>query len=187
MNFRRRPPLPRRGGLPFFVGGILAWWIVSPIAFHIRTPTFSSVCRWPMLVEIYGRWFDHSVSVHSSVAPLMNVVVRLPPSIKSAVLTGKRGGGRGAGGTSWETSFHSGVLIAGTIIAVALFWHPFVSPVGKRVSRRNNLARLHRCAGLRYDGHCMALISVTLMMFLLNKPSQGMVGGGLCNRRGITA
>ena len=76
------------------------------------------------LVKSTVRWFDRSESVHSSVvSALMGVVVSFPAiksaisSLANATKTAGAGGGK-AGGDGWPL----GVLIAGTVGAVALFF-----------------------------------------------------------------
>lgn len=188
--------LAGRGGLPFFVGGVLAWWVVSPVAVHAGwTPP---ELHGPQLAGfIYGKML-RPLGIGALIGgALMGVVVAFPAirsalrSLAMATKTSKAGGSKVG---SDEMPFW--LLIVGTIAAVALFFvaammTPKVSMgeaaiaavvgtiwlglAGLIVAQATGMTDISPMSG-------MALISVTLMMFLLNKNIAGamVVGVAVC-------
>ena len=173
--------LAGRGGLPFFVGGALAWWVISPIAVASGWVPDDPAVQWGFL---YGRMLRPlGIGVLIGGA-LMGVVVSGPAivgalrSLASATQTAKAGGTK-VGSDELPLS----ALILGTIAAVILFFAAAKMTEGVTVGQ----ALLCAVVGTIWLGLAalivaqatgmtdispmsgMALISVTLMMFLLNK------------------
>ncbi len=202
--------LSGRGGLPFFVGGILAWWVVSPIAFHmgwtapdVPTDLLAQFAAGsisdgtPVFGEIYGKMV-RPLGIGALIGgALMGVVVSFP-AIKSAIGSlANAAKTAGAGGSkAGSDELPLSVLIAGTVGAVVLFF--VASMLTPGVS--NNQANVSSIVGTIWLGLAglivaqacgmtdispmsgMALISVTLMMFLLNGNIAGamVVGVAVC-------
>lgn len=172
--------LAGRGGLPFFVGGVLAWWVISPIAVHsgwVPAGDGQSDFLYFQMLRPLG------IGVLIGGA-LMGVVVSAPAiasalrSLASATKTAGAGEGR-VGGDEMPLS----VLIGGTVASVVLFFFAALSTDGVSVGQ----AALCAVVGTIWLGLAavivaqstgmtdisplsgMALISVTLMMFLLDK------------------
>ncbi len=202
--------LSGRGGLPFFVGGVIAWWVVAPIAYNMGwTPadiptdllanfTAGSISDGtPAFGALYGKMI-RPLGIGALIGgALMGVVVSFPAiksairSLSTAAKTSKAGGSKV--GTD---ELPLNVLIAGTIGAVVLFFVASILTPGVTVPQ----AMLASVVGTIWLGLAglivaqatgmtdispmsgMALISVTLMMFLLNGNIAGamVVGVAVC-------
>ena len=188
--------LAGRGGLPFFAGGILAWWVVSPAAVGAGwVPT--DLGGQDLADYIYGVML-RPLGIGALIGgALMGVVVSFP-AIKSAVGSlanaAKTAGVGGSKAGSDELPLS--VLIAGTIGAVVLFFIAAMLSPGVTVFQ----ASLSAVVGTVWLGLAglivaqatgmtdispmsgMALISVTLMMFLLdgNIAAAMVVGVAVC-------
>ncbi|MBT6176996.1 MAG: peptide transporter [Deltaproteobacteria bacterium] len=202
--------LSGRGGLPFFVGGVIAWWVVAPIAYNMGwTPpniptdllanfTAGAISDGtPAFGALYGKMI-RPLGIGALIGgALMGVVVSFPAiksairSLSTAAKTAKAGGSKV--GTD---ELPLNVLIAGTIGAVVLFFIASILTPGVSVPQ----ALLASVVGTIWLGLAglivaqatgmtdispmsgMALISVTLMMFLLNGNIAGamVVGVAVC-------
>ena len=186
--------LAGRGGLPFFVGGAVAWWVISPVAVASGwVPPDPSV----QSGFIYGQML-RPIGIGVLIGgALMGVVVSAPAiasalrSLANATKTASAGGSK-AGSDEMPLS----VLIGGTFGAMILFFAASMMTDGITVFQ----ALLCAVVGTVWLGLAalivaqatgmtdispmsgMALISVTLMMFLLNKNVAGamVVGVAVC-------
>ena len=188
--------LAGRGGLPFFIGGVLAWWIVAPIAvslgwvgniehLHVLADyTEGSISDGtPVFGALYGTMI-RPLGIGTLIGgALMGVIVSFPAiksafaSLSSAAKTVSSGGKKVG---SDELSIN--VVIVGMVGAMVLFFfgslmtdgitvtQALVSSVvgtiwlglaGLIVAQATGMTDISPMSG-------MALISVTLMMFLLN-------------------
>lgn len=171
--------LAGRGGLPFFAGGVLAWWVISPAAVSMEwvanDPGVSGTLYGSMLRPLgIGTLIGGA---------LMGVVVAFPAiksAIRSLAMAAKTAGAGGSKVGSDEMPLW--VLIGGVIAAIVLFFvasliTPGVTVVqavlsaivgtlwlalaGLIVAQATGMTDISPMSG-------MALISVTLMMALLN-------------------
>ena len=172
--------LAGRGGLPFFAGGALAWWVISPAAVNMGwIPTVESAGPSGF---IYGQML-RPLGIGVLVGGALMGVVTSFPAIRSALsslatATKTAGAGKQIGGDELKLP----VLIFGTVAAVVLFF------VASSLSGATPLqAGLSAVIGTLWLGLAalivaeatgltdispmsgMALISVTIMMYLLNK------------------
>lgn len=178
--------LAGRGGLSFFAGGLLAWWVVSPAAVSMG---------WVPLTEagvadsgfIYGKML-RPLGIGALMGGALMGVVMTFPAIKGAMVSlmqASKIAKLEGGGQSDEMPFW--VLIAGLIAAVVLFFTSaymiegvtltqaiitaFVGPVWMGlaaliVAQATGMTDISPMSG-------MALISVTIMMFILNQNIAG--------------
>jgi putative OPT family oligopeptide transporter len=175
--------LAGRGGLPFFAGGMLAWWVVSPAAVHMGWVPEALVAANDSSGYIYGKML-RPLGIGTLIGgALMGVVVAFP-AIKSAVASlASAAKTAGAGGSKvGSDEMPLWVLIAGSVAAVVLFFvaaliTPGVSAgqaivaavvgtlwlglAGLIVAQATGMTDISPMSG-------MALISVTLMMWLLD-------------------
>ncbi|MCB9529781.1 MAG: OPT/YSL family transporter [Myxococcales bacterium] len=200
--------LSGRGGLPFFVGGMLAWWVISPIAvaqgwvpadgitYTMQTFAAGSIENGTPGF-IYGKMI-RPLGIGTLIGGALMGVVMSFPAIKSAIVslataakTAKAGGGM-VGGDEMPLK----VLVGGVIGAVAMFFIASLLTPGVTVGQ----AILSAVVGTLWLGLAglivaqatgmtdispmsgMALISVTLMMFLLdmNIAAAMVVGVAVC-------
>ena len=172
--------LAGRGGLPFFAGGALAWWVISPAAVNMG---------WIPAVEsaspsgfIYGQML-RPLGIGVLVGGALMGVVTSFPAIRSALAslataTKTAGAGKQIGGDELKLP----VLIFGTIAAVVLFfvasWLSGATPLQAGISAVVGTLWLGLAALIVAEStgltdispmSGMALISVTIMMYLLNK------------------
>lgn len=175
--------LSGRGGLPFLAGGLLAWWVISPIAVNMGW-TDASLSGGAQAGFVYSNMLRPLGIGILIGGALMGVVVSFPAiksalrSLAMAAKTAKSGGSKVG---SDEMPFS--VLIVGTIAAILLFFAASIMTPGVTFGQ----ALLASVVGTFWLGLAglivaqatgmtdispmsgMALISVTLMMFLLNK------------------
>jgi putative OPT family oligopeptide transporter len=174
--------LAGRGGLPFFAGGIIAWWVISPAAVSLGwTPAdLSAVQRSGFIYGSMLRPLGIGVLIGGA---LMGVVTAFP-AIKSALRSlASATRTAGAGSRVGADEMKLPTLILGTLAALALFFIASLLTPGVTVLQAGisavvgtlwlGLAALivAQATGLTDISPMsgMALISVTLMMFLLNK------------------
>lgn len=175
--------LAGRGGLPFFAGGILAWWIISPIAVH--SGWLPAGLSGDQQVDFLYSYMLRPLGIGALIGgALMGVIVAFPAirsAIRSLMMATKTAGAGGSKVGSDEMPFW--VLIAGVGGSIVLFFvasmmvpgvtatHALVSSIvgtlwlglaGLIVAQSTGMTDISPMSG-------MALISVTLMMFLLNK------------------
>ena len=189
--------LAGRGGLPFLAGGALAWWVISPIAVGAgwTPPELSGPDR---AGHIYGAML-RPLGIGTLIGgALMGVVVSFP-AITSAIrslATATKTAGAGAGSKAGGDELPLWVLIAGTVGAVVLFFlaswlTPGVTLVQALISAVVGTLWLGLAALIVAQAtgmtdispmSGMALISVTLMMFLLggNIAAAMVVGVAVC-------
>jgi putative OPT family oligopeptide transporter len=175
--------LAGRGGLPFFAGGILSWWVIAPAAVAMNWVS-------PELVETYGGidWAIYSkmlrpLGIGTLVGGALMGVVMAFPAIQSALrylATAARTAGSGSNVGGDELSLKT--LIFGTVLSVGLFFVASILTEGVTIPQ----ALISSVVGTVWLGLAalivaqatgmtdispmsgMALISVTLMMVLLN-------------------
>ena len=188
--------LAGRGGIPFFVGGLLAWWVLSPAAYFMgwspAVETTTALAEFkdgaiaqgtPVFGFIYGKMI-RPLGIGALIGGALMGVVMSFPAIKSALRSlataakTATSGGSKVGSDEMPLS----VLIAGTIGAIVLFFGASMMTEGVSVGQAI-LASVVGVIWLFLAGLIvaqatgmtdispmsgMALISVTLMMFLLN-------------------
>lgn len=184
--------LAGRHGLPFFYGGALAWWVISPLA--VQSGWVPDVEQATSFVYLHMlRPLGVGVLVGGA---LMGVVTSFP-AIRSALASlAVASKTAGAGKSLGSDELKLPTLITGTVAAVALFFisakmTPDVSTSGALVAaivgtlwlglaalivaQATGLTDISPMSG-------MALISVTLMMFLLNQnvAASMVVGVAVC-------
>lgn len=174
--------LAGKGGLAFFAGGALAWWVVSPFAVHMGwTP--QGLDEVAQSGFIYGKML-RPLGIGALIGGALMGVVMTFPAIKSALVSLARATKNSKSGSkvgSDEMPFW--VIIAGVIGALVLFF--FASYMTPGVTMMQ--AILASVIGTVWLGLAalivaqatgmtdisplsgMALISVTIMMFILNK------------------
>jgi putative OPT family oligopeptide transporter len=175
--------LAGRGGLPFFAGGILSWWVIAPAAASMDWVS-------PELIESFGG-IDGAIyskmlrplGIGTLVGGALMGVVMAFPAIQSAMrslATAARTAGSGSNVGGDELSLKT--LIFGTVLAVVLFFVASILTEGVTIPQ----ALISSVVGTVWLGLAalivaqatgmtdispmsgMALISVTLMMVLLN-------------------
>jgi putative OPT family oligopeptide transporter len=175
--------LAGRGGLSFFAGGILAWWIVSPLAVSLGWVPLNDVG----LADsgfIYGKML-RPLGIGALMGGALMGVVMTFPAIKGAIVSLMQASRlakiEGNSGGSDEMPF--GVLIIGLVSSILLFFcaaymiegvtltqaiiTAIVGPLWMGlaaliVAQATGMTDISPMSG-------MALISVTIMMFILNK------------------
>lgn len=188
--------LAGRGGLPFLAGGVLAWWVISPVAAQSGwLPSgLLGVGQMDFLYEKMLRPLGIGTLIGGA---LMGVVMAFP-AIRSALrsLAGAaqraKAGGPNIGGDEMSLT----TLIWGTVVAIALFFIAALMTEGVGVVQ----ALIAAVVGTLWLGLAalivaqatgmtdispmsgMSLISVTLMMFLLdnNVAAAMVVGVAVC-------
>ncbi len=192
--------LTGKGGLPFVVGGMLAWWVISPAAVNLgwtqgwaeRAPDCKN-----LLEYIHGRMLQ-PLGIGTLIGgALMGVVVCFPAivgalrSLASAAQTAKAGG-ESTGAEEMPLKF----IVLGTILGMSLFFAGslmcegvsvaeaalgtvvgtvWLALAGLIVAQATGLTDISPMSG-------MALISVTLMMVLYenNIAAAMVVGVAVC-------
>ena len=182
--------LAGRGGLPFFVGGVVAWWFLSPISVGMG---------WvPVPIEEAQAYLQKNMFYPTGIGMMIGGalmgIVMAAPAIKSAFKALGSATRRGADGGSDELSI--GVLKLGLGMALGVFFVgaymvPGVSffeaimaavigvlwlgVAALIVAQATGMTDISPMSG-------MALVSVTLMMFLLDGNIAGamVVGVAVC-------
>ncbi len=172
--------LAGRGGLSFFFGGLIAWWVISPISVGLGwIPT--GMDEVAMGGFIYGKML-RPLGIGVLIGGALMGTVMCFPAIKSALRSlANVASTSGAGTGRDEMPFW--VLIAGGVAAVALFFTAtymmsgvtffqavlvaIVGPIWLAlaaliVAQATGMTDISPMSG-------MALITVTIMMFLLDK------------------
>ena len=174
--------LAGRGGLAFFAGGLLAWWVVSPIAVSQGwvPMTDSGV---PDAGFIYGKML-RPLGIGALMGGALMGVVMTFPAIKSAIVSLMNASKLAKADSNSKTDeMPFIVLILGLISSVVLFftaaymidgvtvWQAIITAIvgplwmglaALIVAQATGMTDISPMSG-------MALISVTLMMFILNK------------------
>jgi putative OPT family oligopeptide transporter len=178
--------LAGKGGLPFFAGGVLSWWIISPIAVGLGWVTGDTDTA--QAGFLYGKML-RPLGIGALMGGALMGVVMTFPAIKSALKSlaqaskmAKMEKAKG-GGASDVDEMPFGLLIIGFIGAVVLFFcaaymtegvtlgqaliTAIVGPLwlglaALIVAQATGMTDISPMSG-------MALISVTIMMFILNK------------------
>ena len=199
--------LSGRGGLAFFVGGMLAWWLVSPVAVSLGWVPNESVMELALFQEgsiangtstfgyLYGEMI-RPLGIGTLIGGALMGVVASFPAIRSA-FTSLTSATRNASGRkigSDELSLK--VVVIGTIASVIIFFFAsYLTPgvtifqavlssvvgtlwlgvAGLIVAQSTGMTDISPMSG-------MALISVTLMMFILNNnvAAAMLVGVAVC-------
>ena len=184
--------LAGRGGLPFFAGGLVAWWAISPAAVSFEWVT-GPVAE--QSSQIYGSML-RPLGIGVLIGGALMGVVTAFPAIQSALRSlASAARTAGAGSQVGGDEMKLPTLIFGTVAAVALF---FGASLSSGVSIGG--AALSAIVGTLWLGLAalivaqatgmtdispmsgMALISVTLMMYLLDNNILGamVVGVAVC-------
>ncbi len=175
--------LAGRGGLAFVVGGLVAWWVIAPVAVNMGwVPSLTDAGEVVNQADyVYGEMLRPlGIGVLIGGA-LMGVIVSFP-AIKAAIksLADAR---KSTGDSVASDEMPIQVLVGGIVGAVALFFSASLMTEGVSVGQAIlasvvatlwvGLAALivSQATGMTDISPLsgMALISVTLMMFLLNK------------------
>ena len=186
--------LSGRGGVPFFVGGVLAWWIISPMAVQLGWIEPTSLYQ---LAEFRDGAISNGTETFSLLhgdmirplgigvligGALMGVVAAFPAVRSAFVSLASAAKSKSVGNSIGGDELSLNVVIGGTILAVLLFFFAsYMTPgvsfgqavlsatvgtvwlgvAGLIVAQATGMTDISPMSG-------MALISVTLMMFLLN-------------------
>ncbi|MCP4503078.1 MAG: peptide transporter [Deltaproteobacteria bacterium] len=178
--------LAGRGGLAFFVGGAIAWWIISPIAVNLGWVSANPADGLESI--LYGSMYSNMLrplGIGILIGGAIMGVIMTFPAIKSAFvsLANAAKTSNSGDGTATSDELPLQVLVAGVAVGMLLFFAaakltPGVS-VGQAilaavigtvwlalaaliVAQATGMTDISPMSG-------MALISVTLMMFLLDK------------------
>lgn len=175
--------LAGKGGLPFLAGGILSWWIISPIAVNLGwTPDGTTGAE--QAGFLYGKMM-RPLGIGVLIGGALMGVVMCFPAIKSAMVSLASATKNAASGASRVGSDEMPfwVMIVGTIGAIVLFFISAIitpdvtvvqailaSVIGTIwlglaaliVAQATGMTDISPMSG-------MALISVTIMMFILDK------------------
>jgi uncharacterized oligopeptide transporter (OPT) family protein len=173
--------LAGRGGLPFFAGGLLSWWIIAPIAFASGwIPTGMEA---DVKVEFTYNNMLKPLGIGTLIGGALMGVVMAFPAIRSAfrtlIMAAKTAG---AGGSVSSDELKMPVLIGGTVVGMGLFFlasllTPNVTVVQALISAVVGTIWLALAALIVAQAtgmtdisplSGMSLISVTLMMVLLD-------------------
>ena len=175
--------LAGRGGLSFFAGGVLAWWVISPMAVNMGWVPSNAEGIFDSGF-IYGKML-RPLGIGALMGGALMGVVMTFPAIKSAMVSLMQASknaklGNQVGGND-EMPF--GVLIAGLVLAVLMFFvsaymtdgvtlgqailTAIIGPIWMGlaaliVAQATGMTDISPMSG-------MALISVTIMMFILNQ------------------
>ncbi|MDM8565922.1 OPT/YSL family transporter [Candidatus Halobeggiatoa sp. HSG11] len=169
--------LSGRAGLPFFLGGILAWWIVSPVSvFFAWTPELNG----KELVDFIYSQMLRPLGIGVLIgAAFMEVILNFS-AVKGAIhslIAASRSNNK-----SCKDELSFSVLVTGGVVAIFFFFIAAWSVVGVSIGQAILVAMLGslwlglaglivaQCTGLTDISPVsgIALISVTMMMFALN-------------------
>ena len=188
--------LSGKGGLPFFIGGILAWWVVSPMAVTLDWIQPVSVMELAEFTEgavadgtsTFGLLYSDMIrplGIGTLIGGALMGVITAFPAIKSAfqsLASAARSRNLANDSRIGGDELSINVVIGGVIFAVFIFfWASYLTPgvtlvqaiisavvgtvwlgvAGLIVAQATGMTDISPMSG-------MALISVTLMMFLLN-------------------
>jgi putative OPT family oligopeptide transporter len=177
--------LAGKGGLPLFWGGAISWWLISPVAVAFNwAPSETSA----QVGYIYGKML-RPLGIGTLIGGALMGVVICFPAIKSALRSLANASRLGSTGGSKVGSdeMPMKVLVVGTIAAVVIFfiasysipgieaWQAALGAVigtawlalaGLIVAQATGMTDVSPMSG-------MALITVTLMMFLFEKNIAG--------------
>ena len=179
--------LSGKGGLPFVLGGVLAWWIIAPLAVGagmVPSPAdMSGVSEHPG----YDEWVTWDVLYSQMLRPLgigiliggaLSGVVASFPALKSAIASLSSAAKAGPGGSDelpvsalyWGMAFAFAVLLGAAILAspdlgigqqilIAVIGAIWLALAGLIVAQATGMTDISPLSG-------MSLIGVTLMFFL---------------------
>lgn len=183
--------LAGRGGIPFFLGGAIAWWLIAP-----ATVTLGWIPADTSATAMIGGEMLRPIGIGVIIGGALMGVVMSIPAIRAAFATlASAAKTAGAGGRARDEMSLS-TIVFGTLGALVLFF--IASRMTADIS--TGQAILSAVIGTLWLGLAalivaqatgltdispmsgMALISVTLMMFLLNKNIAGamVVGVAVC-------
>ncbi|SMF77271.1 OPT family oligopeptide transporter [Pseudobacteriovorax antillogorgiicola] len=168
--------LAGKGGIPFFIGGVLAWWVVSPAVVHLGwVPTEGSQGL------IYGSML-RPLGIGALIGGALVGVILTFPAIKAAIQSlinaGKSGSLKGDTGELPAKVLGFGIVGAALLLAlsanmssdisigqtvmVSLVGVVWIALAGLIVAQATGMTDISPMSG-------MALITVTLVMFMLDK------------------
>ena len=186
--------LSGKGGVPFFIGGVLAWWIISPMAVQFGWIDPTSLSQLAEFregsiangTEVFGLLHGDMIrplGIGTLIGGALMGVVAAFPAIKSAFVSlASAAKSNSVGSNIGGDELSLNVVIGGGIFAVAVFFMAsYMTPgvtfgqavisatvgtiwlgvAGLIVAQATGMTDISPMSG-------MALISVTLMMFLLN-------------------
>lgn len=175
--------LAGRGGLPFFAGGLLSWWVISPAAVSMDWVSADLIESFGGVEGAVYSTMLRPLGIGTLVGGALMGVVMAFPAIQSAMrslATAAKTAGSGSNVGGDELSLKT--LVSGTVLSVVLFFVASMLTEGVTVPQ----AILSAVVGTVWLGLAalivaqatgmtdispmsgMALISVTLMMVLLN-------------------
>ncbi len=173
--------LAGRGGLPFFVGGAVGWWLISPSVYHLGWVDQTSAASGLIYAKML-RPLGIGILIGGA---LMGVVLTFP-AIKGAVIS-LANARKNAHGSEGQDELPIQVLVVGICMAMLLFFSAsfvipgvsflqavMVSLVGVVwlalaaliVAQATGMTDISPMSG-------MALITVTIVMFMLNNNIAG--------------
>lgn len=185
--------LSGRGGLAFFIGGVLAWWLVSPMAVGLEWIPSDSVMELANFQKgsvadgtstfgyLYGDMI-RPLGIGTLIGGALMGVVASFPAIRSAFVSLASATRNASGKTIGSDELSLNVVIIGTLASLLIFFFAsYITPgvtimqavissvvgtiwlgvAGLIVAQATGMTDISPMSG-------MALISVTLMMFLLN-------------------
>lgn len=175
--------LAGRGGLPFFAGGLLSWWVISPAAVSMDWVSADLIESFGGVEGAVYSTMLRPLGIGTLVGGALMGVVMAFPAIQSAMrslATAAKTAGSGSNVGGDELSLKT--LVFGTVLSIVLFFVASMLTEGVTVPQ----AVLSAVVGTVWLGLAalivaqatgmtdispmsgMALISVTLMMVLLN-------------------
>ncbi len=170
--------LAGRGGIPFFLGGAIAWWVISPATVGLGWAPATE-----QGITLIGGQMLRPIGIGVIIGgALMGVVMSIPAiraafaTLASATKTAGVGGRRSDEMSMWTIAWGTGAAIllfflasrmtegvtTGQAIISAIVGTLWLGLAALIVAQATGLTDISPMSG-------MALISVTLMMFLLNK------------------
>ena len=170
--------LAGRGGIPFFLGGAIAWWVISPATVGLGWAPATE-----QGIALIGGQMLRPIGIGVIIGgALMGVVMSIPAiraafaTLASATKTAGVGGRRSDEMSMWTIAWGTGAAIllfflasrmtegvtTGQAIISAIVGTLWLGLAALIVAQATGLTDISPMSG-------MALISVTLMMFLLNK------------------
>ena len=188
--------LSGKGGLPFALGGVLAWWVISPIAVGQGWVSGVDAEQYPTLVgdQVYGSML-RPLGIGMLIGGALAGVVLSFPALKSAIQSlsaaSKMKGGKGSSDELGSKALYTGLTAAvivlfvaamsvegvstGQAVAISLVGTLWLGLAGLIVAQATGMTDISPLSGL-------ALIAVTLMFFLTsgNVIAAVMLGVAVC-------
>ena len=170
--------LAGRGGIPFFLGGAVSWWVISPATVGLGWAPATQ-----QGIAVIGGEMLRPIGIGVIIGgALMGVIMSIPAiraafaTLASATKTAGAGGRRSDEMSMWAIAWGTGAAIllfflasrltegvtTGQAVISAIVGTLWLGLAALIVAQATGLTDISPMSG-------MALISVTLMMFLLNK------------------